>query len=141
MAELPPEISSNISVVILDTMGIYWTMKYANKHEKNLLDEWGLEGHGLDVHIYTPKGYFQSFKDQGIPTDFPFSIKTSELSAYEWSETFGIDLNSPIGSIIERTIESLKESNIDYDIDEIIDAIQKDDRSNKEAKDAAENRF
>jgi len=38
-------------------------------------------------------------------------------------------------------IETLKEANEDYDIDEIVEAIQKDDRSAKEIKDAAENRF
>ena len=31
MSELPKEISSNIAVVMLDTMGIYWTMKFPNK--------------------------------------------------------------------------------------------------------------
>src|SRR3989338_3595229 len=28
MSDLPPEIKGNISVIMLDTMGIYWTMKY-----------------------------------------------------------------------------------------------------------------
>jgi hypothetical protein len=31
------------------------------------------------VQIYTPEGYFKEFKEKGIPTDFPFSIKPSEL--------------------------------------------------------------
>src|SRR3989344_3091386 len=30
MSNLPEEVSSNIAVVIFDTMGIYWTMKHAN---------------------------------------------------------------------------------------------------------------
>src|SRR3989338_3484445 len=33
MASLPEEISQNLAVVILDTMGVYWTMKYPNKKE------------------------------------------------------------------------------------------------------------
>ena len=139
--DLPEEIRKNISVIILDTMGIYWTMKHPNKEDKALLEEWDLEAKGLNVNIFTPRGYYKRYKEEGIPTDFPFSIKTSELSAYEWSETFGIELNSPIGALIERMIETLKEANEDYDIDEIVEAIQKDDRSAKEIKDAAENRF
>src|SRR3989338_4467636 len=139
--DLPEEIRKNISVIILDTMGIYWTMKHPNKEDKELLEEWNLEAKGLNVNIFTPRGYYKRYKEEGIPTDFPFSIKTSELSAYEWSETFGIELNSPIGALIERMIETLKEANEDYDIDEIVEAIQKDDRSAKEIKDAAENRF
>ena len=38
-------------------------------------------------------------------------------------------------------IETLKESKENYDIDDIVEAIQKDDRAPKEIKDAAENRF
>src|SRR3989338_3540722 len=32
--DLPEEVRNNISIIILDTMGIYWTMKYPNKQEK-----------------------------------------------------------------------------------------------------------
>jgi hypothetical protein len=141
MLDQPPEIRKNLSMIMFDTMGIYWTMKYPNKEDKDLLDEWQLEAKPLNVNIFTPAGYHKKFKEEGIPTDFPFSIKTSELGAYEWSETFGIELNSPIGALIERVIENLKESKEDYDIDNIIALIQKDDRSTKEVKDAAENRF
>jgi hypothetical protein len=65
---------------------------------------------GGEVNIFTPVGYYRKYKEEDIPTDFPFSIRTSELSAFEWSEVFEIDLNTPIGSLIERIIETLKES-------------------------------
>src|SRR3989338_6977287 len=139
--DLPDEIKKNISIMILDTMGIYWTMKYPNKQEKELLDEWELEAKPLNVNIFTPVGYYKKYKEGDIPTDFPFSIKTSELSPYEWAETFGIELHSPLGSLIERVIENFKELDEDYDIEDIIKSIRADDRSTKETKDAAENRF
>tara|TARA_Y100000310_G_scaffold255169_1_gene262450 strand:- start:3681 stop:5003 length:1323 start_codon:yes stop_codon:yes gene_type:complete len=139
--DLPDEIKNNIAVIMLDTMGIYWTMKYPNKQDKDLIEEWKLEAKPLNVNIFTPTGYYKKYKDQGIPTDFPFAIKTSELSAFEWSEAFGIDLHSPIGILIDRIIEDFRDEKIDYGIDDIIKAIQKDERSTKEAKDAAENRF
>ena len=141
MLDLPREIRKNLSIIMLDTMGIYWTMKYPNKADKELLKEWELEAKPLNVNIFTPIGYYKKYKEEGIPTDFPFSIKTSELSTFEWSETFNIDVNSPIGALIERVIENLKENSEDYDLDDIIKAIQKDDRVSKEIKDAAENRF
>ena len=141
MLDLPEEIRKNLSIIMFDTMGIYWTMKYPNKQDKELLKEWDLEAKPLNVNIFTPVGYYQQYKDQDIPTDFPFSIRTSELSAFEWSEVFEINPNTPIGSLIERVIETLKESKENYGIDDIIEAIQKDDRAPKEIKDAAENRF
>src|SRR3989338_610345 len=54
MASLPKEISQNLAVVMMDTMGVFWTMKYANKKDDKLLADWKLEGKPLDVQIYTP---------------------------------------------------------------------------------------
>ncbi|MBU1855292.1 MAG: ATP-binding protein, partial [Nanoarchaeota archaeon] len=141
VADLPKEIRQNISVIMLDTMGIYWTMKYANKKDKNLLDEWGLEAKGLDVKIYTPKGYYDFYKKKGIPTDAPFSVKPSELDADNWNITFGMNPHNPIGVLIERVIYNLKDSGKEYDIDDIINALMNDSDAEKSVKDAAKNQF
>ena len=44
IVQLPQEFSQRLSLVIFDTMGIYWTMKYPNHRDESLLHEWGLEG-------------------------------------------------------------------------------------------------
>ena len=75
MASVEPEIAQNLNVIMLDTMGVYWSMKYPNHKDELLLKEWGMEGKGLDVKIYTPTGYYKKYKEQGIPTDYPFSIR------------------------------------------------------------------
>jgi hypothetical protein len=72
MTDLPAGIKKNLAVIMLDTMGIYWTMKYPNDKEVQLLKEWGLESKGLNVKIYTPAGYFEQYKREGVPTDKPF---------------------------------------------------------------------
>ena len=64
------------------------------------MKEWGMERKGLDVHIYTPTGFYKQYKEEGIPTDFPFSIKPSELEASDWCMTFEIDINSKYGVVI-----------------------------------------
>lgn len=141
ITDLPEEIKRNLAVVMLDTMGIYWTMKYPNDKESDLLKEWGLESKGLDVKIYTPVGYYDKYKEEGVPTDMPFSIKPSELDAADWCMTFNIDITSAEGVVIERIVNDLKEEGEDYDIDDIVNAIKKDGRSKQETKDAVENRF
>lgn len=141
ISDLPEEIKDNLSVVILDTMGIYWTMKHSNKKDEKLLDEWKLKGKSLDIHIYTPVGYYKKFREQGIPTDFPFSIRPSELSAMDWCLTFGFSLNDPFGVLIERVLDELNKENENYSMDDIIKTIQKDERTEQQVKYAAENRF
>ena len=108
MANLPKEISESLSIIMLDTMGIYWTMKYPNHKDAELLKEWKLEGQGLDVKIYTPAGYYDEYKKKGIPTDAPFSIKPSELGPEDWWLTFGINSTEPLGVFIERIILTLQ---------------------------------
>ncbi len=139
--DLPPEIKQNLSVVILDTMGIYWSMKYPNRADEALLNEWKLSAKGLDVKIYTPTGFYHKFKKQGVPTDFPFSIQPKELDSSDWCITFGVEQTSPIGVLIERTIHILKGAKENYSIKDIIRQIEKDDRANKDTKNAAENMF
>ncbi len=139
--DLPEEIKKNIAVVMLDTMGIYWTMKYPNTKERELLESWELESKGIGVNIFTPIGFYEQYRQKGIPADFPFSIKTSEINAEEWCMIFNILITEPIGILIERIINILKEENKDYDIKDIVNAVEADDRSERNVKDAVMNRF
>jgi len=141
MANLPEEIANNLSVIILDTMGIYWTMKYANKKDENLLDEWEMKPRGFDVKIFTPIGYFDEFKKKGIPTDFSFSILPSEFDAADWCMTFEIPLNGSMGVLITRVVTNLKEKGDKFSISDIIKEVKADKKVEQNVKDAVENMF
>jgi len=152
ISDLPAEIKNNISIVLLDTMGIYWTMKYPNQKDKELLKQWGLKSKSLDVKIYTPSGFFKDFKAKGIPTDFPFSVSPSELDASDWCMSFGVSENSPVGVLIERTIYDLKDDedankNIvtseikRFSITDILRTIDADKDFDANTKNAAKNLF
>ena len=122
LLNLPEDLKSKISVIILDTMGVFWTMKYPNNREATLLAEWGLEPTAMDIKIYTPFGFFDEYKEKGIPTDEPFSIRAHELDAYQWCETFGIALNEPIGVMIERVLAALGDK--EYSVEDIIKQVR-----------------
>jgi uncharacterized protein len=140
IADLPPNIKCNVSVIMLDTMGVYWTMKYPNKQDATLLEEWGIEPKGLDINIYTPVGYFQEYKDKGIPTDASFSIKPSELDGNDWCMTFDVNPNEPIGVLIEKIIHELRDAKKEFSLDDIISAI-KNSEADKDIKNASLNLF
>lgn len=141
IARLPEEVKKNITVLFFDTMGVFWTMKYPNNRQEKLLDIWGLKGEGLDINIFTPEGHFEEYKKAGIPTDYSFTIRTSELDAADWSNVFGVKVTDPIGVLIERVISELIEQHKDFSVKQIIAAVQKDTKSEKHVKDAVENRF
>ena len=131
LADLDPEVKQNLAIVLLDTMGIYWTMKYPNFHESGLLKQWGFEPKPLDVKIYTPSGFYYKYKDQGIPTDFPFSLRPRDVAPNDWNTAFGIDSNSGEGVMITRILQTLNKSDEPYGIDEMITAAKNDQESDK----------
>ncbi len=141
ISDLPDDVKNNIAVVLLDTMGIYWTMKYKNDQDETLLKEWGLEGRGLDVKIYTPTGYFKEYKEKNIPTDFPFSIRPNELDSIDWCLTFEVDPFSEMGVLIQKGVNGLKESGKNYSVEDIIKEVAKDKSSLVHVKDAVANLF
>ena len=140
-ALLEEEVKNNLSIILLDTMGIYWTMKYPNHQDEALLKEWGLEGKKFDIKIYTPIKYYDEFKKKGIPTDFAFSINPSEIDQDDWCMAFKQDKYSHVGVLISRVINELKKTKKKYSIKDIIDRIKKDEESLKEDKDAATSMF
>jgi energy-coupling factor transporter ATP-binding protein EcfA2 len=139
MTELEPEIKQNLSFILLDTMGIYWTMKYPNHQDEELLKQWNLEGKSVDIKIYTPAGFHNMYKKQGIPTDAPFSIKPAELNADDWCKIFNLSPLEPVGIVLSTVIDELRDESFSYSMKDIIEKINDFDDTNKVTKDAAIN--
>jgi intein/homing endonuclease len=141
LSDLPSEIKQNLSILLIDTMGIYWTMKYPNFQDANLAKQWGFDPRGLDVKIYTPSGFFNQFKDSGIPTDFPFSIRPIDVDSEDWCKAFEISPNSAEGVLIAKVVQDLADKEKSYDLNELIDEINKDKESQPVTKSVVVNQF
>ena len=141
LSNIDAEIAKNLSFVLLDTMGIYWTMKYPNKKDEDLLKKWNLNEKGLDVNIYVPGGFFEQYKKDGIPVDFPFYIRPNELSTEDWLSAFKLEIDDNVAVAIQRVVNKLLDSGKNFSIDELIEAIETDDRIDKKTILAVTNRF
>ncbi len=142
ISKAPDEIRSRLSVILLDTMGIYWTMKFPNHKDEPLLKEWGLEGAATEnVKIYTPFGFFKKWKELGIPTDVAFALNPAELSPEDWNLTFELESTDPVAVFIERIIIQLRKTIGQYDIPDILQAVDEDKSEELRVKQAAKNRF
>src|SRR3990167_6568777 len=141
LTDLPQEIKQNLSIVLLDTMGIYWTMKYPNFQDADILKQWNIEPKGLDVKIYTPTGFYYQYKEEGIPTDFPFSIRPIDVAPEDWCTAFSLHPNSAEGVLITKTIQELNRKGKSYSIEELIEAVKEDQESDKVIKSVVINQF
>jgi len=138
IVNLPDDVSKNLAVLIFDTMGIFWSMKFPNLKEEDNLKEWGLKPQGLKVKVYVPKGHFQDFKKSNIPVDSSFALRPNELSGLDWCSVFNVHMLEPIGILIAKTIKSM---NGNYNLNDVIKKIENDDRAKQEIKDAASSLF
>ncbi len=136
LSNLPKEAAQNIGSLIFDTMGIYWTMKFKNEKDKELLQEWGLKPGNLPVKIFVPFGHYDFYVEKGIPADNVFALDVNEMNPEDWVLTFGLDLINPVSVLIQRTITKLKERGT-YDLDDILEALEKDEKTPREIKNAA----
>ena len=141
IAELPDEVRENISVLFFDTLGVFWTMKFPNTRQEDLLSAWGLETKSYDINIFTPEGHFAEQKEKGIPVDKAFALKTSEMSAGDWCNVFNVTPTEPVGILIERVIGILQDAGDEYSIRDIISLIVANKKTTREIKDATENKF
>jgi len=136
LSNLPKETSQNIASLIFDTMGIYWTMKFQNEKDKELLKNWGVESKNLPVKVFVPFGQYEKYLEKGIPIDEKFALDVTELNAEDWILTFGLEMTAPISVLIERTLIKLKKQG-DYNLQNIISEFEKDEKTSKEIKNAA----
>ncbi|MDP2628623.1 MAG: DUF87 domain-containing protein [Nanoarchaeota archaeon] len=136
LSNLPREVNQNIASLIFDTMGIYWTMKFLNEKDKELLQDWNLSAKNLPVKIFVPFGYYENYLDKGIPVDKEFALDISEMNSEDWILTFGLGITEPVSVLIQRTITRLKEKR-NFNINDVISSLEKDEKSSQEIKNSA----
>ncbi|MBI2675890.1 MAG: ATP-binding protein [Candidatus Aenigmarchaeota archaeon] len=142
MAMLPAEVRQNLAILMVDTMGIYWSMKLPNEKDRELLKEWGLLPKSLPVKLFVPKQFIKDYVDVGVRVDAPFTLPAGELSSMDWIISFGFTLIDPYGIAIERAVKNVSTRfGKRYSIDDIITEIEADSRTAKDVKDAIVNRF
>ena len=136
ISKLPDEVRKNIAPLIFDTMGIFWTMKYKNDKDLDLLEEWDLKAQSLPANIWVPYGYFDEYEKRGIPVNRKFALAVSELGIEDWLSIFELKMIEPISVLIQKIISRLK-SLESFDIDDVINKINSDSDSEERTKKSA----
>jgi len=134
LSDLGVEESGNIAPLIFDTMGIYWTMKYKNLKDDDLLTDWGLKAKNVSARIFAPFGYYQEYKDKGVEVDAEFAIKISELEPTDWVTLFELKFTDPIAVLIESVVGELKEEKESFGFNDIYNLIKRATTVSQEIK-------
>lgn len=138
LALMPQNI--NIAILIIDTMGIFWTMGHPNTKEQEILSKWGISPQGIDMELFVPTGSVENYREMNIRAK-AFSISSCELTGFEWCSLFDLSHVSPTGVLLQKTIEEIKEKTSEFSIKDIIDHINNDTEMDFILRNAIRNLF
>ncbi|MFH0949355.1 MAG: AAA family ATPase [Candidatus Aenigmatarchaeota archaeon] len=120
ISKLPDKIKKNLCCLLVDTQGIFWTMKSPNEKELPLLNAWGTKPAGFKITVLIPEGQEKFYSEANVEFDSVFSFKPSELSIDDWLNVFGLDVNEPLGILLQQIMSKMKG---EYGLDHIISRI------------------
>lgn len=128
-----------IASLIIDPIGIFWSMKYPNDQlkEKELLQKWGLCPQKLtNVQIFAPIGIYKELPKETC--DSSFSLRPSELTIDDWTYTFDIKRFGMMGLLLDSVLQKVRQGyetsdgqiisgkGEDYSLDDMVRCIEDD---------------
>ena len=137
MALLEEEAKRHIGVVVIDTLGIFWTLAMPNRKQEEILKRWGLDPTGFDIVVFSSEENCREYERDGIEAR-PFLLKTSELDTHHWSQLFNLSPTDYASAAIGRAVNACEEWD-DYAIDDLIAHIKNDTHLRDDVKAVAEN--
>jgi DNA helicase HerA-like ATPase len=140
IASLEESVKQNLGVVVVDTLGIYWTTQCPSNESSEKIARWGCSPKGFTIRLLVPRSAQEEYTKRGIPTE-RFSLCVAELSPMHWYQLFDVKTTDPIGIVVTRAVLTLQSSGQHFSIAEILAYIHRDTRVDDEVKGAIENLF
>jgi hypothetical protein len=140
IASLEDSVKQELGVVVIDTLGIFWTTRYPTRESSEDFMHWGGSPKGFSVRVLVPALAREEYTKRGIPTE-RFSLCVGELSPQHWYRLFDLKATDPVGIVITRAVLQLQSTMHHFSLTEILTAIHHDGRADDTVKGAAENLF
>lgn len=140
IAYLDDSVKQNLGVVVLDTLGIYWTTRFPSTESLECITHWGREPKGFPIRIFVPGSCTEEYSIKEIPIE-RFSLCIAELSPIHWCQLFNVKTTDSVGIVLTRAILSLRTSMNHFSFSDILTYLQQDARSDDGVKCAVENFF
>ena len=138
ICRLKDVVRERLGVIVVDTLGVFWTMHFPNVAEKTQLARGGSEPQGFPVRLLVPMKTVAEFRQQSIDA-VSFSLRVASVSAAHWCHLFGVKSTDPISITLSRAVLSMQARSDCFSIHDLVVRIQQDDRASDLVKTAAEN--
>ena len=140
--------ADDVVPLIIDPMGIYWTVAEQNDEQRDLLWDWGMSEEGFPVNLLVPgnpesrygREILQELERRGIDIN-PLLLNPSDMSPDAWCALFDLNINKPMGITLYRAVRELGEDGDSFYLDNIIQKVEMDDSAGERTRDALLNRL
>ncbi len=134
--------------LVVDPMGIYWTMGQENHRQEDLIWDWGLQPTAYDVTLLIPgdpvdrygRDVLSEMKSRGINVQ-SLKLNPSDISPDGWCNLFDLNINKPMGIALYRAVRSLGEGADFFNLSHLISEVEYDEKANERTIEALVNRL
>lgn len=84
LLSLPAKAKNSIAIVMIDAMGVFWTIQHPSSGASKDFAEWGTEPKGFPVTVYYPQGLADKYRPYGQFFHEGFQLYPSELDLTDW---------------------------------------------------------
>jgi hypothetical protein len=140
IATLDDAIKQHLAVVVLDTLGIFWSTQFPSKDDLQRIQRWERKPRGFPIRLLVPAQGIGYYSKKDIPV-VKFSICIAELSPFHWCQLFDVKVTDPVGVVLTQTILALQASKNHFSLQEIVSYIQQDVQTDVVVKRAVQNFF
>jgi hypothetical protein len=138
ICRLEDSVKKRLGVIVVDTLGIFWTTHFPNVNERMQLARWGSEPQGFAVRLLVPSKVVAEYKEQHIDAAC-FSLRVSCVSAAHWCHLFSLKPTDPISITLTRSVLAMQARSDCFSIGDLLMCVRQDDRASDLMKSAVEN--
>jgi len=140
--------TDDVVPLIIDPMGIYWTMGEENSEQRDMVWDWGMSEQGFPVNLLVPGDPEERFGEEvlreletrGIDVN-PLLLNPSDMTPNGWCDLFDLNINKPMGISLFRSVRELNEDEGTFYLSDIIGKVEMDGSSSDRTKEALLNRL
>lgn len=125
VAEELLEKNAAVAAILVDPVGVFWSMKRPNsdEREKGDLKSWGLAPKGFSgrMRVLVPEGAARKAPKETY--DGTFSLRANELTMDDWCLTLGLERFDPASLALERAVDKAGPS---YTVDQLVEILAND---------------
>jgi DNA helicase HerA-like ATPase len=142
--------ATDVVPLVIDPMGIYWTMAEGNDGQRDLLWDWGMSEQGFSVNLLVPGDpetrfddeVLREFERRGIDIN-PLLLNPSDMSPDGWCDLFDLNINKPMGIALYRAVRELNDEHDDgrFYLDDIVKKVKMDGDAGERTREALLNRL